>query len=177
MLDQFRHLIMYPQSTTIYVTVAFYCFLIAEVGIGVSLVAVGALSPSSPAIIALGATSTLVASLLFCVYGMGLERQRLKQYAAGRQLGLYIEQQERALLLGEWPGEGDRFLQEKVHETEDMYQAVMSASLLEPVDLARMPKDSVDLKPSASLSEGLEVISSKGRKLDDEKQGHLIGSL
>jgi multidrug resistance protein len=165
MLDQFRHLIMYPQSTPIYVTVAFYCCLIAEVGIGVSLVAIGALSPSSPAIIALAATSTLVASLLSCTYGMGLERQRLKQYAAGRQLGLYIEQQERALMLGERLGKGpggDHFLREKVHEVDDMYQAVMSASLLEPADLARMSEDSVDLKPGASLSGGLGVISSKG---------------
>jgi multidrug resistance protein len=173
MLDQFCHLIMYPQSTTVYITVAFYSCLIAEVGIGVSLVAVGALSPSSPTIIALGAASTLVASLLSCVYGMGLERRRLKQYAAGRQLGLSIEQQERASM----PGEGDRLLREKVHETEDMYRAVMSASFLEPDDLARMPKDPVDLKPGASLSGGLGVISSKGRKLDDEKQGHPIGGL
>jgi hypothetical protein len=147
---EMRHLIMYPQSTTVYITVAFYSCLIAEVGIGVSLVAVGALSPSSPAIIALGATSTLVASLLSCVYGMGLERRRLKQYAAGRQLGLCIEQQERASM----PGEGDRLLREKAHETEDMYRAVMSASFLEPDDLARMPKDPVDLKPGASLSGG-----------------------
>jgi hypothetical protein len=188
---------MYPESTSIYgrvnrkirswrrrylaVTIAFHCCLIAEAGIGVSLVAVGALSPSPPAIIALGATSTLVTGLLSCAYGMGLPRRQLKRYAAGKQLGLYIEQQERTLMLGEWLREGGdggrRFLREKVPEIEDMYQAVMSGSLFEPVDLPRMYKDPVDLKPGASVSGGLGIISSMGRKPDDEKQGHTIGGL
>jgi MFS family permease len=180
MLDQFRHLIMYPQSTSIYATVVFHCGLIAETGIGVGLVAVGALAPSSPAIIALGAASTLVASLLSCAYGVGFAKRLLKRYAAGRQLGLFVEQQERALLLGEWLSEGgggDRFLREKVHEIEDMYQAVMSGSLFETADLARMSKDPVDLKLEVSLGGGLEIFNSEDCEFDDEKQGHSIGDL
>jgi hypothetical protein len=186
---------MYPQSTSIYgrvnrktrswrrtylaVTIALHCCLIAEAGIGVSLVAVEALSPSSPAIIALGATSTLVAGLLAYAYGMGLARRQLKRYVAGRRLRLYIEQQERALMLGEWLGERggrDRFLREKVHEIEDIYQALMSGSFFEPVDLARTYKDPVDLKPGASVGTKW-IISSKGQELDDEKQGHPVGGL
>jgi hypothetical protein len=170
-LDQFRHLIMYPESSIysrvnrktrswrrryLAANIAFHCCLIAEAGIGVSLVAVGALSPSPRAIIALGATSTLVTALLCFAYGVGLVRRQLKRYAAGRQLGLYIEQQERALMLGKWLGEdggGDGFLREKVSEIEDMYQAVMSDSVFEPVD-PRMYKDPVDLKLGASMSVG-----------------------
>jgi hypothetical protein len=186
---------MYPQSTSIYgrvnrktrswrrtylaVTIALHCCLIAEAGIGVSLVAVEALSPSSPAIIALGATSTLVAGLLAFAYGMGLARRQLKRYVAGRRLGLYIEQQERALMLGKWSGEGgggDRFLREKVHEIEDIYQALMSGSFSEPAALARTYKDPVDLKLGASVG-GQRIISSKGQELDDEKQRNPIGGL
>jgi hypothetical protein len=180
---------MYPQSTSIYgrvnrktrswrrtylaVTIVLHCCLVAEAGIGVSLVAIGALSPSSPAIIALGATSTLVTGLLAYAYGMGLARRQLKRYVAGRRLGVYIEQQERALMLDKWFGEGggrdrERFLREKVHKIEDMYQALTSGSFFEPVDLAKTYKDPVDLKPGTSVG-GQWIISNKGKELDDEK--------
>jgi len=163
------------------VTIVLHCCLIAEAGIGVSLVAVGALSPSTPAIIALGATSTLVTGLLAYAYGMGLARRQLKRYVAGKRLGIYIEQQERALMLGEWSDEGggrdrDSFLREKVHEIEDIYQALMSGSFFEPVGLARTYKDPADLlKPGASV--GQWISNSKGQELNDEKQGHPIEGL
>jgi len=70
------------------------------------------------------------------------------------------------LMLGEWSGEGggrdrDRFLREKVHEIEDIYQALILGSFFEPVGLARTYKDPVYLKPGASV----------GGQMDHQQQG------